>query len=212
MSTHLTRRSFLKTGCITAAALGLALVGGGALAASYQPKVDLPTTHLGAPSGGKRILVAYASKAGSTAEVAARIGETLSRKGLAVDVLPVDQAADLTPYQAVVLGSAIRVGKLLPEALAFIEKNQAALQKAPFNVFVVCMTLKDDTPENRKTVSAYLDPVRKWVKPANEGLFAGKIDPARLKLFERLAVAAMKVPIGDFRNWDAINTWSGVID
>ncbi len=73
-----------------------------------------------------RILIAYATKAGSTAGIAQRVGEVLARRGTVVDVLPVAKVGDLAPYRAVVLGSAIRLGKLLPEAMAFIELHQEA--------------------------------------------------------------------------------------
>jgi menaquinone-dependent protoporphyrinogen oxidase len=55
-----------------------------------------------------RILVTYASRGGSTAGVAETIGRTLAESGAQVDVLPMQAVKDLTPYQAVVAGSAIQ--------------------------------------------------------------------------------------------------------
>jgi menaquinone-dependent protoporphyrinogen oxidase len=125
-----------------------------------------------------------------------------------VDVLPVEKAGDLSAYQAVVLGSAIRMGQLLPEVVKFVEANQAVLQQKSFNVFFLCMTLEKDTPENRQTVSAYLEPLRALVKPASEGMFAGVMEPKKLSLLERMMMKAMKTPVGDFRNWEQINAWA----
>ncbi|NLG98187.1 MAG: flavodoxin [Chloroflexi bacterium] len=155
-----------------------------------------------------RILVAYASKAGSTAEIAKKIAQTLSERNVPVDVLPAGKVNDLSPYSAVVLGSAIRMGAVLPEAVKFIEKNQAALQQKPFSMFIACMTLHEDNEENRKTVSAYLAPVRALVKPDSEGLFAGVIDPSKVGLLERMAIKLVKSPLGDFRKWDEISAWA----
>jgi menaquinone-dependent protoporphyrinogen oxidase len=208
MTTQLSRRRFLKTSLIAAAAVGVTVCGGTAFAAAYQPKINLPSLNLGENTMENRILVTYASKAGSTAEVAARIGETLAGQNLSVDVQPVGKVTDLTPYRAVVVGSAIRMGRLLPEAMSFIEKHQAALQQKPFSVFILCMTLEKDNDETRKTVGAYLDPVRALVKPASEGLFAGVIDPSKVGLIDKLAIKAVKAPIGDFRKWDQINAWA----
>ena len=205
------RRGFLKTGLIVTAAVGVTVCGGGALAATYQPPVDLPSASLGPAGAGERALVVYGSKAGSTAQIAARIGEVLpavAGRGLAVDVLPVSKAGDLAPYRTVIVGSAIRMGRVLPEVMTFIEKNQSVLQQKAFSLFVACMTLQQDTPENRKTVSAYLDPVRALVQPASEGLFAGVLDPGKLPLLDRLIIAAMQAPTGDFRNWPQISAWS----
>jgi len=130
---------------------------------------------------------------------------------------------DLTPYQTVTLvfqrvtlvqfarvivRSAIRIGRLLPEALKFIENNQVALQQKSFSVFVACMTMMKEDEESRKTGSPYLDPVRALVKPANEGLFAGVIDPSKVSLTDKLAIKAVKAPIGDFRKWEQIDAWA----
>jgi hypothetical protein len=55
----------------------------------------------------ERVLVAYGSKHGSTAEIADRIGERLREAGHEVDVLPAGSVTDLDRYEAVVLGSAV---------------------------------------------------------------------------------------------------------
>jgi menaquinone-dependent protoporphyrinogen oxidase len=71
-----------------------------------------------------RILVTYATRAGSTVEVAAAIGETLRGSGFSVDVKPVKEKPSVEGYQAVVVGSAIRLGSWLPEAVNFVKNNQ----------------------------------------------------------------------------------------
>ncbi len=157
----------------------------------------------------KRILIAYATKAGSTAEIAARVGEVLRRRGPGVvEVLPVGQVESLEPYSAVVLGSAIRMGRLLPEAMDFLDTHQEALRKLPFSVFIVCWTIKDTDPESVKIVRAYLDPVRALVTPDREGIFAGVLDLKTLGWKERLLLKFMKVQQGDFRKWDEIEAWA----
>jgi menaquinone-dependent protoporphyrinogen oxidase len=90
-----------------------------------------------------------------------------------------------------------------------VKKHQSELNVIPTAYFVVCMTMKDNTPENHKTVDAYLEPLREQVKPVDVGLFAGKMDYSKLGLFSRIAVKNfVKVPEGDFRDWDAIKAWS----
>jgi menaquinone-dependent protoporphyrinogen oxidase len=155
-----------------------------------------------------RILVTYATKAGSTADVAERIAKNLSDQNLPVELLPVSKAGSLEQYTAVVVGSAVRAGNLLPEAKSFIDKHQAELANKHFSFFVVCLTMKDETEENCKTVSAYLDPVRAKLKPAREGFFAGRLNASRLGFVERMLMKAMKAPDGDYINGDAIDEWS----
>ena len=139
-----------------------------------------------------KVLVTYATRAGSTAEVAQAIAEVLRARsgGDTVDVLPVKEVMDLSPYRAVIVGSAVRYGKWLPEAVDFVAKNQAALAKVPTALFLVSGYLKDDTPEMRARVSAFLNPVRQILQPDKEGLFAGKTGK------------------GDWRNWDQIRAWA----
>jgi menaquinone-dependent protoporphyrinogen oxidase len=208
LDTPISRRRFLKTGCIAAAAIGVTLCGGGTLIATAKPQIDFPSTTYGDVPMNQRILVAYASKSGTTAEIAARVGERLSKRGANVDVLDVRQVKDLAVYQAVVLGSAIRMGSILPPMLTFVKNHSAELQSIPLSVFVACMTLETDTPENRETVSAYLDPLRAVAQPVNEGLFAGAVLLERLPLIERWMTKSIKSPVGDFRRWDQIDAWA----
>ena len=156
-----------------------------------------------------KILIAYATKAGSTAEVAAEIGRVIESKGgCQVDVRPVGKLNGVDGYDAVVIGSAIRAGKWLPEARKFVEKHRDALGRVPVALFAVCLTLKDDTEENRRTVAAYLDPICEIVQPVEVGLFAGVMDYSKLPFILRLLMKAMKTPQGDFRDWEAITSWA----
>lgn len=207
----ISRRRFLKTSVLVTVGAGVVVCGGGAFAATYQPPIATPSTSFGDSKMENRVLVAYASKAGSTAEIATRMGETIAKTGAAVDVLPVDKVKDVSIYRSVVLGSAIRMGRPLPAAMDFVTKNQAALAKTTFSAFVVCLTLKDDTPENRATVNAYLDPVRALVKPASEGFFAGVMNGSKIDFISRMIMKAMKSPEGDYRNWDVIGMWASAV-
>ena len=69
------------------------------------------------------ILIAYASKYGSTKEVAERIAQRLQKSGKQAEVKPVGQVADLGKAEAVIVGSALYQGGWLPEATAFVRKN-----------------------------------------------------------------------------------------
>lgn len=161
-----------------------------------------------------KILVAYTTAAGSTGEVAKVVGEEISGGNGAVDVLRTKEVTDLGPYRAVVVGTGIRAGRVYRDTLAFLERHQAALNKVPVAYFVVCLTMTDDTEENRRTVETYVDQMREkapQVQPVDVGLFAGKMDYKAISLLPRLIIKAMKVSEGDFRDWDAIRAWvSGV--
>lgn len=161
-----------------------------------------------------RILVTYASRAGSTAEVAQAIGKTLSEGGREVDILPMNEVRDLSPYGAVVAGSAIRGSKWLPEALQFIQSHRSVLAQKRFAMFTVCITMAMKNAENyRAGVLNWTAPVRGMVKPLSEGLFAGMLDFSKLSinfdtLLLRLSVALGIFPRGDHRDWSAIRSWA----
>ncbi len=160
-----------------------------------------------------KILVTYATRAGSTAGVAEAIGKTLAEGGAQVDVLPMNDVKDLAPYQAVVAGSAIREGKWLPEAMQFVQTHRAALTQKPFAAFLVCMTLAMPKGDYREHVATWLEPVRALVKPVSEGLFAGVLDISQVSSFSAkvkfwLSVAMGVWKEGDHRDWNAIRTWA----
>jgi menaquinone-dependent protoporphyrinogen oxidase len=161
-----------------------------------------------------RVLVAYGSRCGSTGGVAEAVGQVLSAAGASVDVHLVKTVNDLSPYQAVIVGSAIRMGKWLPEALEFVKTHRDALSRVPVAYFAVCLAMKDDTVENRRKALGYLDPVRKQfprVKPLGIGLFAGAVDYKKLSFAYSLILKVKGAPEGDFRNWEAIRTWAASV-
>ena len=161
-----------------------------------------------------RILVAYASRTGSTADVAKAIGAALAESGAQIEVLPVQDVTDLAPYRAVVVGSAIRKSKWLPEAMQFIQTHRAVLAKKPFAMFTVCITLAMSNDDKyRQAVARWVEPVRAQVRPVSEGLFAGILDFSKLPLnldtlLLRVAVAFGIFPRGDQRDWNAVRAWA----
>jgi menaquinone-dependent protoporphyrinogen oxidase len=160
------------------------------------------------------VLVTFATRAGSTAGVANVIGHTLADAGYSVDIRPMHDVTSIEPYQAVVAGSAIRDKQWLPEAMTFIEDNQAALRRRPFAAFLVCITLAmPGADEYRPFVLDFLKPVRALVPTVSEGLFAGVLDYTRLPLVPegvqmRILSATSHTPPGDYRDWDEIRLWA----
>ncbi len=161
-----------------------------------------------------KILVAYASRTGTTAGVAEAIGKTLAESGAQVDVLPMQEVLSLAPYGAVVAGSAIQNRQWLPEAMQFIQVHRTALAEKPFAAFLVCMTLAMPNGEKyRPTVAEWLEPVRTLVRPRSEGLFAGALDirkiPSASDRFKfRMSVLFGVWKEGDHRDWNAIRAWA----
>jgi menaquinone-dependent protoporphyrinogen IX oxidase len=97
-----------------------------------------------------------------------------------VDVRPAKKVKDIRAYTAAIVGRAVRIGKLLGDATKFVKKNRDALQEMTVAYLVLCITMKDDSEENRGIVEGYLDPVREMVQTVHIGLFADAMDCDKL--------------------------------
>lgn len=160
-----------------------------------------------------KILVTYASRNGATAGVAEAIGKTLTESGVLVDVRNMNDVKDLSPYRAVVAGSAIQGNQWLPEAMQFLQTHRTALSQKPVAVFLVCMTLAIGEGKYREQVKDFLQPVRALVRPVSEGLFGGVLNIKQVSSFSdrvkfRLSVMMGVWKEGDHRDWNAIREWA----
>ncbi|MBN1309643.1 MAG: flavodoxin domain-containing protein [Chitinispirillaceae bacterium] len=157
----------------------------------------------------KRVLVLYATRAGSTKEIAESIGALFTQAGVQAEVLPVKKVRSFEEYDAVVLGTAVRMGMLMPEMVRFVRKKKATLAHYPVAAFVVCCSMKKETPEHHATAENFLDQIRREIPLLSEGLFAGKMDYSNLGFLARFIVRNMvKSPQGDFREPEKIKKWT----
>jgi menaquinone-dependent protoporphyrinogen oxidase len=159
-----------------------------------------------------RILVTYATRAGSTVEVAAAIGEALSGNGITVDVRPIKEKPSVQGYQAVVIGSAIRMGNWLPEAVNFVKDKRAQLSRIPTAFFTVHMLNRGEDEASRLARQAYTAAARQVLTPVDEAFFSGKMDYSRLSFLDRTIAKAVEKQAGslpgDFRDWEKIRSWA----
>jgi menaquinone-dependent protoporphyrinogen oxidase len=159
----------------------------------------------------KRVLVAYASKYGSTGGVADAIGKELCSGKVSADVTQIKNAGAIASYQGVVIGSAIYMGKWMSEAVDFVKKNKDTLRQVPVAYFLVCMTLSQPTEKKRAEAMSYMDPILKAVpeiKPVGVGVFAGALDYSKLSWLNQKILKSKGTPEGDYRDWNAIRAWA----
>jgi menaquinone-dependent protoporphyrinogen oxidase len=157
-----------------------------------------------------RILVGVASKHGSTGEIATRIASAI-RAGLpgdaVVEVRPAADVDDVTSYDAVILGSAVYMGRWLEDA------RQAAARivtHPPRPVWLFSSGPIGDPPKPDEEPVDASDLV-KTTNARGHRVFAGRLDRHRLHFGEKALVLALRVPDGDFRDWDAIDAWGAQI-
>lgn len=156
------------------------------------------------------ILVTYATKHGSTAEIAEKIGQVIRERGFNVDVLPVEQVQNITSYQSVVVGSAVYAGQWRQEAATFLEKSESALAERPVWLFSSGPT-GDGEPEqlmNGWKFPGTLQPIANRIQPRDITFFHGVLDTEKLGFAEKLIVKGLKAPTGDYRDWEVITSWA----
>jgi menaquinone-dependent protoporphyrinogen oxidase len=159
----------------------------------------------------RNILVTYASKYGATKEIAVKIGEVLRQVGLQVDVLRVDGVQTLDQYTAVILGSAVYIGKWQKEAVKFLQINEKVLADRPVWLFSSGPTGEGDPIElvEDLRLPVALQPAVDRIHPRDVAVFHGYINSDKINFIEKWAIKSLvKKPFGDFRDWDAITSWA----
>ena len=158
-----------------------------------------------------RVLVAYGSRFGSTAEIAEAIASELREGGFDVDCVPAHDAKTADGYDGVVLGSAVYMRRWRRDARRFLEKHARELERVPFWVFssgsVGAPEQRDPDWEEPAKVMALVERlgVREHV------VFGGSI-PAKPTGFMQKAMASeMPEEFRDLRDWDEIRAWAAGI-
>jgi menaquinone-dependent protoporphyrinogen oxidase len=158
-----------------------------------------------------KILVAVASKHGSTYEIAQAIANEINAAGFTADLQEVSQNPHLPSYDAAVIGSAIYMGRWLADALAYLKDNQEELLDMPVWLFS-SGPLGNDLSEIETEEEPYnIDELIVQTRARDHQVFVGKLDTAELGLREKIVIRMVKAPVGDFRDWTAVREWAAKI-
>ncbi|MEO8392102.1 MAG: flavodoxin domain-containing protein [Chloroflexota bacterium] len=161
-----------------------------------------------------KILVAYASKHNSTAEIASAIGELLQQSAdFQVDVRSVETIKDISSYEAVILGSAVYMAQWQSTAAEFLKQHEQELTQRPVWLFSSGPIGQEDPVTLLKgwEFPEALQALSMRIKPRDIVLFHGNLDPIELNLLERSAVKLIHAKIGDSRDWNVIRAWANNI-
>jgi len=155
------------------------------------------------------ILVAYATRYGSTQAVAEAVAATLRDSGLEVDLEPMRQVRTLAGYSAVVMGASLYMFRWHKDARRFLSRHRKALTERPVAIFALGPTHDPYDEEEWQDSRAQLDKELAkfpWLTPVDLEMFGGKYDPAKLRF--PLKLLAGKEPASDIRDWTAIRAWA----
>ncbi len=152
------------------------------------------------------VLVAYASKHGSTQGIAERITGKLQQMGKQAEARSVDAVKNPGSYEALVIGSAIYYGSWMKEATEFVHRNETMLAGRPvwlFSVGPLGVNFMDDEQQPKEKAE-----FQEAIKPRDHRVFFGVLDHNKLSFTERMMAKAVRAPEGDYRNWEAIDAWA----
>jgi menaquinone-dependent protoporphyrinogen oxidase len=155
----------------------------------------------------RTLVVAAASRHGSTGEIAERLARTLEKDlppGWQVTRPDLSELSVLDDADAVVLGSAIYYGRwmrLAARALAYL-KDAPLIDLWLFSTGPV----SDIESENAQVISA--DEMVQAGQAIEHKVFGGRLDTSQLNWMERTVVKAVHAIPGDHRNWDEVDEWA----
>jgi len=155
------------------------------------------------------ILVGYATRYGSTQEVAEAIAATLREGGLVVGCEPMKKVRTLEGYGGIVLGAPLYMFRWHKDAKSFLSRHRQALTQRPVAVFALGPF--QDVPKDWQDVRANFDKQLAefpWFAPVALEIFGGKFDPAKLDFPYSLVPGLKKMPVSDIRDWTAIRAWA----
>jgi len=161
----------------------------------------------------RKVLVAYASKYGSTAEIARRIARVLKGDGHKVQLLDTGNVDQIDKFDAVVLGSAVYAGQWRKSAVELILSHESSLSGIPIWLFSSGPTGEGDPQEimNGWNFPDSLQAAASRIQPRDKAFFHGVLDSDQLSLPEKLIVKGLGAPLGDFRDWEHIEAWAEAI-
>ena len=160
------------------------------------------------PSDKPRVLVSAGSKHGATAEIARRIAIQLEEDGCDVATCAPSEAHDVGDFDAIVLGSAVYAGHWTADAKDLASAIGRVEARPPVWLFSSGPVGDPPKPEEEPVD---VSEIRTATDAREHHVFSGKIDKATLGFGEKAILMALKVPEGDFRDWDAIDRWASRI-
>lgn len=155
-----------------------------------------------------QVLIATASRHGSTFDIADEIARVLARRGCVVVDKAADEVDSIDRFDAVIVGSAVYMGRWLPEALSFVTRH--ATELATRSVWLFSSGPIGDPPQPEGNPQGVAEMVQR-IGALGHRVFPGRLETDRLGLGEKVIAGMLRAPKGDFRDFPAVTGWAGEI-
>lgn len=157
-----------------------------------------------------RVLVSVASRHGGTLDMGTVVADVLREAGHEVDEVSPDDVERVDEYEAVVLGSAVYVGRMALGMRDLVDRQAGQLRGRPVWLFwsgpVGEVPGAGQTPDDVTAVASA-------VSARDVRMFSGRLERDELNISERALVALVHAEQGDFRDLDEVREWAaGIAD
>lgn len=175
-----------------------------------------------------KALVVYGSRYGTAAEIAQEVARVIKDEGVEVGLEDARgiKDCDVSPYDLVVVGSGIKIGKWTSKSLKFLKDNRSSLANRKVAIFVSCGAANEES-SRAEGQEKYLDEVaaKNLInEPLSTGLFGSVYDPeANHGLMFKMVNRSVRKNLQkqgidpskrlDYRDWGEIRSWArGLVD
>ncbi len=173
-------------------------------------------------------LIAFGTRYGATAGTAQEIAKILTQNGHTVKVanLKEEKIKEIAPYELIVVGTGVQMGRWTGEVEDFLKKHEQELAQKKMALFVSTMK----TVSEREGKIADLENARKFdienklpkynFQPVSVGFFGGVLNYNKMNFFFKKTLGSVREQlvkdgfqevepgVYELRNWDEIRGWA----
>ncbi|MHA2389948.1 MAG: flavodoxin domain-containing protein [Candidatus Hodarchaeales archaeon] len=172
-----------------------------------------------------KVLIAYGTRFGSTEEISSKFAEIMRDKGLDTTVIDIkkDKWPLLDQFDAILIGSSIKMGRWTKEAKNFLQKNTSVLKKKSFLAVFVSSGEAGDPEKYQEAKTKYVQNVlteigfdlNKVMHEAFGGVFdltsasrMGWLDKKFANMGAKEDANLTENAYNDLRDWDQIHAFA----
>jgi menaquinone-dependent protoporphyrinogen oxidase len=174
----------------------------------------------------RKILIIYGTHYGSTEEIAEFIATKLKSKNMVVDIInsKEDNNPSLTDYNAIIIGSGIRINRWTKETVQFIKNNLSVLKQQRNLAFFISCGFASDSETLHEAEEQYITKFLSKFGLTTDNYFfeafGGKIDltqQSRIGKFDKIimwlysffkrGITIQNKHVNDYRDWKKVESF-----